>query len=376
MVAAAFYTHFFEAKEELNQNNRIRREQNHRLIPLDRYLVEPLSNCVAERVMLPFLRVIYQVAQVITVKTFAKFNPERAKAIEASWYDPVSTETLIRLNRKVHNAASLFATREPTGLPLVAYPDACLVVAARHLYLFTKDIDEILSVPQLLREKADRICIIAEEEVIHPPSNEKEASTYTEAAMRLVGTGYTSIRSMASLLALRIGNATKEKIRRDTHALIIRKERHIRKRLVAGLARKTCLKITKGTARSLIRGGVGLIFYYAVRWSIESMATEKNRDLAELIHQIAKTTSLFLTLMGVLLWIRCLAPSCDRLYRARTMPFDPEASTSRQIRETLQQSSMLDIIGCAQAILIKQNPNEGRLQAFLRRVNSIKEKES
>lgn len=405
----SLYAQTYIASNELQENNRSRREFNYFLHRLDVYIVNPLTDVVTDKIAMCALKKLYS----FLGAAMKRLNNSRARKIADAWYDPVSTETLIRLAAKIQSLSCKWATRKSIQMAIIRYPDSCSIVAARQMYILAKDAQLVLGTSQQLRDLTTKVYNAANEEIIQPftkdqlayglsivqnanscPANENSTSNESQRVQNSentdnqqesqtsywnsfkkklnysyeVGRGYTI--AAASKVEEFAGPIVLNALHHNLHAKIIRNEKIARQEMVGKVVHSTCRFAIASTVSSLIRGGAILASYKLLEEVIVVVLPHEDEKSREISQELAHTISLGATVAGTILWLRCLAPTASRIYRAYDQNFDREASTVQEIA-SLVDPQINSFANTVQSILYQYFPNNTYLNNFTKRVANL-----
>jgi len=141
-----YYYGVYDTFDEFNKNNQLRNQTNSFFRP-ESYLIEPLSEFFTNKIAMPSLKVAYSTIRSLTVKTAGVLRPSLSNRIDCAWRDPISTKTLLKAGAWIEKYARKWAIRKPSELPMIHYIDAFLIASTRPLYIFSKDMNTLLSIP-------------------------------------------------------------------------------------------------------------------------------------------------------------------------------------------------------------------------------------
>ena len=130
--------------------------------------------------------------------------------------------------------------------------------------------------------------------------------------------------------------ATKKltEVQNRAKAAITEKEIEVRKKVVALAVSKTRDWALRWTYAQALRGGVVVGTYLVGRRLI---AHDKENEQWQMVQEIAGYATLTFSFLGTLLWIRCVAPTVQRLHRLGSAPFDPNVSTAEEVTSMVMQ---------------------------------------
>lgn len=324
-----------------SEQNQARQQADYFLRPLDIYVVNPVTAGVTDNIALPLLKIIYDLLGELTVFTVRRYvSNERAQRIEDARYDPISTESLCQLSKRVQEPLRSWSLRSPVQVSLIGGADTCSIVAARHIYIWTRDMERVLGMPEDLRSGVDRVYRAANEEIIWPlvedladeaskrvvgtPSEEEKkteswGSWFTRGATRLAIHATAGVSRAAATRAL-------NNVRQGAHDAINRNEREARRQMVGIAVHSVCRTALATCIRGVVRAGAVITFNKMTEHVIVAILPD-----SEMSETIAQTTSLCITVAGTLLWLRCVYPIASQLHDSYREDFDPEASTLKEV---------------------------------------------
>jgi len=149
---------------------------------------------------------------------------------------------------------------------------------------------------------------------------------------------------LVNFLLEKLGNAIDrardhihEKIIKSAHRIIDQNEKKIRQKVVAKVI-ETTARATIATATSwTLRGTLGALAYFLTEHAIVALSVQGGHEIAA---QTATTFSIGLTLIGAGLWLRCLTPTAQKIYKDHTKEFDPEASTLWELSKLINRQNI------------------------------------
>lgn len=368
-----YYSGFLEAKREFNENNEQRKKVNSFFYP-ESLLIEPLSHFLTYSVALPFLRHSYGATGDLASKVSGFFSPTLAASIKNRWKDPFSTETLLKVGGWIERNSRTQAVRTPTQNRFLHYVDTCFISGMQHLYIFSKDINSLLNLPQYLRNLAK--------------------STSTEAdPSTIVGKGWKQIKKGTEIVAdsflllidkilsiivlplqYLLGDAifqpyaaiiegAKNRLQGKTVAsflkVIDQKEKEFRQKLVNKLTYEICRHSIGLATKTLIQTGVWVLYNKAFNGAIASISDHLGHEMPA---KTAKVASIGIKIAGLYLWMRCFTPTVNRLYESYNEKFDPEVSTFKELYSSINRWNV--------ALVVKYMRNHSAEALFFHLLNS------
>ena len=144
-----YYLNLGRRINEFRSNND-ERKANRKFTRPHLLFTDPLSRFFVEKALMPVLKRGYSLTESALISGAHLFSLSLSARIEHFFYDPISTQKLISIGAWIEAKSKDFALRNPTQLPLIQYLDTCCISAVRHLYVFSKDVNTLLRIPQQL----------------------------------------------------------------------------------------------------------------------------------------------------------------------------------------------------------------------------------
>jgi|GEM_PF-4811269 len=102
----------------------------------DYYIIYPLTGAITDRIAMPVCRGAAKVINGVTLGVFK---------------DPISTKRLQQATSLVRKGALKYSERKPVKFPGLKHADLCLIIASRHLATGAGNLQQVLGVPDHLR---------------------------------------------------------------------------------------------------------------------------------------------------------------------------------------------------------------------------------
>lgn len=144
-------------------------------------------------------------------------------------------------------------------------------------------------------------------------------------------------------------------------------EKIVRQQIVKIAAQSICRQAVSSSIRGMVVYGL----YKATEQAIFTLMAHDGERSQELCRTVAQTTSLCMTVAGTVLWIRCLAPTAERLYHSYTPNHNPNASLFSDMAALMDQSYVSTLISHISKKLEEKGCESTRLENFAKRVVEI-----
>ncbi len=274
----------------------------------DYYIIYPLTDAITDKLAMPALRGAAEVLNGVTLGLFK---------------DPVSTKRVKQITSLVRKGALKCSEREPVKLTGLKHADLCLIIASRHLSNVAGNLQQVLSVPDLLRDYA-LSGVSSVQSRLSAPLDEVKQSGWDEmvkngeAALTkgdrvgLIRRGVGVARGVVTWAGAKIAGSAVRAVGAEASRALIgeisRREKDFRMAIVG--------KTTDMCARASIAWGVDLGLRAALAYGTNKLLEEgifvalNDRAASEeMSRSVAGTASKCITAAGAVLWVRFLSPT-------------------------------------------------------------------
>lgn len=299
--------------------------------------LDAISDTYSERYLLPFFYSGYEKTGALCSSIAGAVSQSLALNIRNTWVDPLSTDKLLKIFVPLENLARRISLRIPTQKRVFHYFDQVFVSSAQHFYAYIKEVNGILDIPRRLKVLAEKMNF---DQIIADRLN-KRGEVFV-IAMDFLGTVKEVVLTLLDLVIkvvdyvlqriflnpnfalLGYARDIVDKARKKIHAkfcvvavhAIEKREKKLRKEIVANVATFTTHYLTTLVNRVSLKTGLGVLSYFAAEALIHSSLP---------IHKAAlKVTAVSLTTF--FLWKNIYGPFLNEYYEAYNKNFDPDKS--------------------------------------------------
>jgi hypothetical protein len=334
-------------------------------------LTDPVSRCFVGKIWMPILKAGYFFTGAFLIQGSALFSSSLSQKVDDLWYDPISTKNLLKICRFFQKSSQNLAMRHPTDLPLIKYFDRCSISMARHLYIFAKDASLLLKIPKELHNYVNwefKSSALGEK----PTSllgrawwwirrgTQAGSEAFFSVIHAIVGVIQRAFQNfpLENFLFNKVERCLKsvkhyfeDRVKKRLHQQIDRQEGQIRKVVVGKVAEAAFSQLFTSIANVALQYVIGRSVYHLSQKGIFYLS--ENEKISE-----GCATGLLYgeSILAAYLWIRLMAPTLNGLYADYQIPFDPEASTLRELRTLTGYKHLKNIV---QYILHKQHQKLG-----------------
>ncbi len=354
-----YYTGLWDKYTQIKRDYTEKMQYEEYLYP-DLLITRPLSNAVASKVLYPLVSHSYSLVGRLAVKVTALYSRSSADWLENSWHDPVETTTLSSLGKWIQRKTIVIAKQTPTEIPILVYFHRTGIVAARSVYILSKDLTTLLEVPQGLH---NYVTGYIEKSVEPPASKEEGPKTLLGRVWTWIRHAIEWLRDGFNALICKVAKVTekplkkvpkvksffetlKEDVKRGslsiqkflvekTHGYIADGETLLRKRVVAKISEVALKNVLRSGVHTGIKIGISVGVY-----ELGKSAFVHYTQTHELAEQVEIVASRVLRVVGGYLFIRYMAPTVQALHDDYRPEFDEEAST---LSELISQLSIKNI---------------------------------
>lgn len=305
--------------------------------PLNNAIVNPLTDLLTNRIVLPTLKKMYSFLGNSTVQIVRKVSPQAADTLAENLKDPLSTETLLSLGQTTQEWSLQWGRRQPNSYPGTGYVDICTIIAARHMYIFASDMRVILTAPKQLRTETEAIILAAREEIVNPSERKNQREKRLSSGISRVNT--------PTLTSMAVQDTAKSKLNRleqETYRLLNEQEKTTRQKVVEKGIEFLCSGVISSSIRTTAKVAIAIGCYKVLGETAIVLTPFLNEELMEMARSITKTASAGITSAGAFLFFRC-SDTINNFFTAAQI-FDVKASPLRELAPTVGQQSIDQII--------------------------------
>lgn len=307
------------------------------------------------------LKNIYLNAGAWATKITGIFSSSYAEKVDAYWHDPIETKTVLKIGLWLQNTFKPLAKRTASTRPLLGHIDRGFIAFSRHIYVLSKDLNTILSIPDKIRSFIERTQQPIETEsstFLGQTWEWIKKSTYTvkyyftEMVLWIIRQIAIVLKEVPYLepsiisLEVKIEDAKSyisevfeqgkaylhEKLIKKAVEVINRKEAALRKKAVGAVAEIVARKAITFFTTFTLTTALGFMIY-----KIPDILGTNTTEHSETLSTIRK-------IIGVGLWAKSVSPIFYGLPEDYKENFNPEASTLRELRALINAQTLHKVI--------------------------------
>lgn len=122
------------------------------LFSLDRSIVNPAANFIADQVVLPTLRIGYHLSGRALVGGVSILHASSSQQLQAFWQDPIPTSWFHTAAKIANWGASFVSKRTPIQTLGLGYADRALISASQHIQVVAQDAEKFTQIPKQVEE--------------------------------------------------------------------------------------------------------------------------------------------------------------------------------------------------------------------------------
>lgn len=206
---------------ELSKNNQERVEAAYLLNPIEKYMVKPIAKVGTN--------FIHTALKGIWTKILHNF------------VNPIPTETFLKMGEKIESASRSVVSQQPIAIPVLNDVHKCAIVAARHLFVLSRDMNSVMRLPQMMRSKTEMVFKVAKEEVVDKMAQDYIQSTRKEDPKTLLDIGKNILSSSVILMSADGVSKILENVKNTVTAEITTKELQMKEKILATAMNKASL---------------------------------------------------------------------------------------------------------------------------------------
>lgn len=306
------------------------------------------------------LKNTYLTAGAWATKITGVFSTSLAKSVDAYWHDPIETKTVLNIGLWIQNKFKPWAHRTASNLPLLGRIDRGFISFSRHVYILSKDLNTLLSLPDKVRSFINGTQAVKNEPttllgrtwdwIKKGTSAVKES--FTEMVLWIIRQIAIALKKVPYLeqcivnVEGKIENGKSyiggvfdqgkaylhEKVVKRAQEVIDRKETALRKKAMGAVAEIVARKAISFFTTLTITTALGFMIY-KIPEIIGTDTSEYSEQLATLRLGI-----------GIALWAKSVAPIFSGLHNDYKEDFNPEASTLRELRTLINAQNLHKVI--------------------------------
>ncbi len=369
-----YYSSLYQKYLDFNTVSEERAHVNHYFYPqffIASRCSQFLNSCVSSKA----LKGAYVSAGSAAIAVSGVFSRSLSKRVETWLFDPVDTKTVLAVGRPLQALFKPLAARTATTIPVLGWVDRSLISLCRHIYIVTKDLNTILSVPERLHSLLDQI--IEEEAQIaenKPTTLAGRVWVWTKEAIGIIKDSFinliqrifryisTSLKKVSLLepsvawieevcaqvkpYLSELFNRSKEKLIKHAHHVIEKNETAVRQKAMGIVAETVARKAFSFFVTFTITTAISYALYRAP----DLIPGVTSFEHAEKLLQIRKV-------IGISHWILSVAPIFYGLHEEYKENFNPEASTFKELRHLINFNNLRKLIKFIKAINSKPSNN-------------------
>ncbi|MBS0630015.1 MAG: hypothetical protein JSS30_07335 [Verrucomicrobia bacterium] len=365
-----YYANLYQKYLDFNRTGDTGAEINYYLYP-QVYIASQCSHYLNSCISSKAIKGTYASAGSLAVAVSRIFSPSFAKKVEDWWVDPIETKTVLAIGRPIERFFKPLAARSASLLPILGTLDRSFIALCRNIYIVSKDLNTILSVPEKIHSLLDQLIEEESQMAQDQPKTltgrawvaaKEGIAIIKDSTVHLIKRIYrfvssylkkiSFIDSSLSRLESSAGQITpylkalyhhgKLKLVDQAHRLIEKNEAKIR--------RKTMGIVAETVARKA--------FSFFVKFSITTAITYgvyKFPDLIPGLNEYENSKELFVlrNVAGLTYWLTSINTIFNGLQKDYKEDFNPEASTFQELRSMITFSNLHKVIKIIKTINVK-----------------------
>ncbi len=361
----SYYKNFYCQLQDLKQNLALKNQTEGYFLPIN-HVINYISRCSTDYLLYPIVSKSFSFITNGTLCVSKFFSLSFSRWLDNKLHDPISSKTVLKIGEWTQTQAEKMARQEPVNFFLLRYIHICSIMFARYLYIFSKDTNTFLKIPQAIHSYMDW-------NTIEMPPEEAPTTTLArgwkwikiatkagvdllldviyrilkiaEKALRFVPFADLAIEQVGRCLN-HIRHYLHQKLIQRAHDVIDNNEKRIRRKIVGRVAQITTSKAIEFAVSSTLKGLFVYAIYRGSKWAILELT-----DNHELPDQMAQIASYAIKILGAALWIKSVTPSFKKLRDDYKEDFDPRASTLKELVYSLNHHNLSNVIRIIQSQL-------------------------
>lgn len=324
------------------------------------YVASNCAHLLNSQISSAALKNTYLTAGAWATKITGVFSTSLSKTVDAYWHDPIETRTLLKIGLWVQNTFKPWTKRTASTRPLLGRIDRGFIAFSRHVYILSKDLNTILSLPDKVRsfiegtqpmETATPTLLSRTWSWIKKGTNAVKDS-FTKMVLWIIRQIAIVLKKVPYLepyiiyLEGKVENGKSyleglfeqgkaylhEKVVKKAQDVISRKETALRKKAVGAVAEILARKAISFFTTFTITTALGFMIY-----KIPDIIGTNTTDHSKTLSTIRKV-------VGTLLWAKSVTPIFYGLQDDYREDFNPEASTLRELRTLINTQNLHKVI--------------------------------